>query len=151
MMNIFKMNIFNIRTYAFPLTAKALELFERQNLFFYVPLSCGFFKNKNKSRKSSFLRIVGGICITSCLSFKIPWTRVRKLTTCEQGSKFWQKIDCESEAKANFFSKKIAKRTSNYFLRSEFASLSQFFAKMRKFRPQFELWRDFLGQFFECH
>jgi hypothetical protein len=65
----------------------------------------------------------------------------------EQGSKFWQKIDCESEAKANFFSKKIAKRKRSErqiifceAKRSEFASLSQFFAilrKMRKFKRKF--------------
>ena len=64
-----------------------------------------------------------------------------------QGSKFWQKIECESEAKANFFSKKIAKRKRSErqiifceAKRSEFASLSQFFAilrKMRKFKRKF--------------
>ena len=65
----------------------------------------------------------------------------------EQGSKFRQKIDCESEANANFFSKIIAKRKRSErqiifceAKRSEFASLSQFFAilrKMRKFKRKF--------------
>ena len=49
------------------------------------------------------------------------------------GVKFWPKIDCESEAKANFFSNQKAKRSEsenrNFFCeakRSEFASLRHF-------------------------
>ena len=68
------------------------------------------------------------------------------LSEIDQGVQFGPKTDCESEAKANFFSNRKAKAKRSEHLvpkseakRSDIASLSLFFAIKRKKRIMFNL------------